>query len=144
MYIKYKNHLSSSKVNSLLERFDMSFEEPLHNEIDFNVYSEKLSLHAHFILAYDEKELMGFIAYYINKDRRYAYIPFIAVHKEGRHRGIGHLMLSYLLQILPLEIKQISLEVKEDNNNAQAFYKREGFCVLSDFKKGKLLLNKIL
>ena len=129
-------------VNSLLERFDMSFNEPLHNEIDFNVYSEKLSLYAHFILAYDEKKLIGFVAYYINKEKRHAYIPFIAVHKEGRHRGIGHLMLSCLWQILPIEIEQVSLEVKKNNDNAQTFYIREGFFVLSDLEKGKLLLNK--
>lgn len=142
MYIECKDYLNSSAVYNLLERFDTSFDDPLHNEIDFDVYSEKLSLHAHFILAYEEGELMGFIAYYINKEKCHVYIPLIVVHKEGRHRGIGHNMLSSLWEKLPVGIEQISLEVKEANDNARNFYQREGFFVLLNTNKGKLLLNK--
>ena len=142
MFIKFKNHLSMSMVNSLLERFDTSFDKPLHDIIDINVYSEKLSLHAHFIIAYDEKEIIGFVAYYMNKEGQYAYIPLIAVHKERRRRGVGHLMLSRLWEFLPVEIDKVRLEVKEGNISAQLFYKREGFIVLSGVNNGKFLLNK--
>ena len=144
MLIKCEDSLSNTMVHAILVRFDMSFDEPLHDEIDFLVYSEKLSLHAHFILAYDDNELIGFIAYYINKEEKFAYIPFIAVHPKGRHRGIGHLMLSCLWEQLPIRISQVRLEVKGSNVYAQSFYQREGFNVLSGPCKGKFLLNKNL
>lgn len=144
MLIKCEESLSKAMVISILERFDMSFEDPLHNIIDIMMYGEKLSLHAHFILAYDDNKLVGFIAYYINKEGRYAYIPFIAVHSDGRHRRVGHMMLSYLWNIIPVDIDQVRLEVKVSNVNAQDFYHREGFYVISDENNGKLLLNKDL
>ena len=144
MIIKCEYQLNSTKVYSLLERFDTSFDEPLHEKIDFIAYSEKLSHHAHFILAYDDNKQIGFIAYYINEEGRYAYIPFIAVHPNGRHRGIGHTMFSYLWEIIPVEIDYVRLEVKVSNINAQNFYHREGFYVISNENNGKILLNKDL
>ncbi len=144
MLIKCEDSLSDTMVHSLLMRFDMSFDEPLHDEIDFIAYSKKLSLHAHFILAYNDNDLMGFISYYINEEGQFAYVPFIAVHQDCRHQGVGHLMLSYLLGKLSIEIKHVRLEVKESNAYAQMFYKREGFYVISEPNKGRILLNKDL
>ena len=141
MLIKCEDRLSKATVISILERFDMSFNDPLHNIIDFFVYGEKLSLYAHFILAYDEKELIGFIAYYINIEGGVAYVPFVAVHPKGRHRGVGHLMFSYLSGMLPVEIDQIRLEVKESNVNALNFYQREGFHILSGPREGKYMIK---
>lgn len=143
MIIKYEDSLSKVMVSSILKRFDMAFVEPLHAYIDLMSYGDKLSANAHFILAYDGK-LIGFVAYYINKDGQFAYIPLIAVLPEGRHRGLGHLMLSYLWAKLPIEINQVRLEVRESNVHAFFFYMREGFHVLSKSCEGKSLLIRNL
>ena len=142
MIVKSENNLSTIQVYSLLNHFDTAFDLPLHDEIDCHVYSDKLSRFAQFILAYEGNELIGFIAYYINKENKFSYIPFIAVHPSWQHHGVGHQMLTYLSTKLPVEIEQIRLQVNIDNVNAQAFYNKEGFCTIPDTQNGKIMLRK--
>lgn len=44
MIIKSEDSLSNTTVRSILVQFEMSFDEPLHDEIDFLAYSEKWCL----------------------------------------------------------------------------------------------------
>lgn len=135
--------LSQSEVLSLLERFDDSSDIPLHKGLDFISYSKKLSQYAYFVIATENNQQIGFIAYYINDENQFAYIPQIVVHKTARHNGVGHSMFNELYCSLTRSIEYIKLEVLKSNNVARNFYQREGFISIED-RKERILLTKIL
>ncbi len=143
MEIRIGVKLSKEEVLNLLAYFDDSSDIPLHEGLNFNTYSEKLSQNAYFVLAIENDKQLGFIAYYLNEEKRYLYIPQIVVHKLGRHKGIGHLMLSELFTLYKKKFLEIRLEVLTINNNARKFYQREGFRELQ-FNKQRILLAKEL
>lgn len=127
MELKVGVKLSKDEVYDLLSYFDDSSDIPLHEGLDFDSYSEKLSKFSYFILAFDGDQLLGFLSYYLNEEGKFIYIPQIVVHKIGRHKGVGHLMLNLLESKYSKSFKCINLEVLNDNLNAKAFYNREGF-----------------
>ena len=135
--------LSQSEVLSLLERFDDSSDEPLHESLDFIKYSKKLSQYAYFVLATEKKQQIGFIAYYLNDENHFAYVPQVVVHRNARHRGLGHTMFNILCDSLSTDIECIKLEVLKSNIYARNFYQREGF-IESEDRYERLLLHKIL
>ena len=138
--------LTSSEVLSLLQFFDDSSDRPLHEGLNFSSYSEKLSRHALFVLAKDGDELKGFIAYYLNEEGHFVYIPQIVVHKNARHSGLGHMMMTELIESVALlngKYTQIQLEVLNENDNARNFYSREGFDAVEDRKERLLLISSI-
>lgn len=135
--------LSQSEVLSLLEYFDDSSDEPLHESLDFYQYSKKLSLYAYFVVATEDNQQIGFIAYYLNDENHFAYIPQVVVHKSARHKGVGHSMFMVLYECIRNKFLTLKLEVLKSNINARAFYEREGFGEISDHNE-RLLLEKKL
>lgn len=135
--------LCKEQVLVLLSYFDNSSDHPLHEGLDFDSYSEKLSKFAYFVIASDDSSRLGFIAYYLNEDGRFVYIPQIVVHKDGRHKGIGHKMLQALKERYSDSFANIRLEVLKDNMNAKKFYEREGFTFEEDRAERLLLACKI-
>jgi len=132
--------LCEESVHDLLERFDTAFSPSLHEGIDFDLYSKKLSENAYFILTEQDSQLIGFVAYYKNLEGKFLYVPFTAVHPDGRHKHIGHKMFTQLKDHLNNQYLQIKLEVLKNNVYARSFYEREGF-VISEDRNEKLLLK---
>ncbi len=141
MEFKIGVRLSQEEVMRLLNHFDDSFDIPLHEGLDFISYSEKLSMYAYFVLVIEKEKLLGFIAYYLNDVKKFVYTPLIVVHKDGRHRGVGHLMLDVLCSQYAGLYESVNLDVLKNNMNARRFYEREGFKVIEDHNE-RLLLNK--
>ena len=107
--------LSKEEVIDLLEYFDDSSDRPLHEGLDFDAYSDKLSKYAYFTLAYLKNLCVGFIAYYLNDEGRFVYVPQVVVHKCGRHQGVGHLMFIELYAKCANKYRTVELEVLKDN-----------------------------
>ncbi len=141
--IKTGIRLAKEDVLDLLNYFDDSSDHPLHDGLDFEIYSDKLSTYAYFIVAYLDEKCVGFIAYYLNEEGRFAYIPQTVVHKDGRHRGVGHTMFEALYKSIMGEYLTIRLEVLKSNTNARNFYTREGFVAIEDHNERLLLENKL-
>lgn len=143
MEIRSGVKLSQIEVLSLLEHFDSSSVVPLHEGLDFKTYSQKLSQYAYFVLASEMNKQMGFIAYYINEDNHFVYIPQIVVHKDARHKGLGHSMINVLCDSIGEDMKFIKLEVLKSNFYARDFYQREGFEEVEDHDDRLLLKRKL-
>lgn len=141
MNIQINVHLMQEDVFALLSYFDESFDIPLHEGLNFAEYSIKLSRFAHFVLAYDQDVLIGFIAYYLNEEGSFAYVPFTAVRPEWWRKGVGHLMFSCLYDYISGKYSCIKLEVLKTNISARGFYKKEGFDISED-RNEKLLMSK--
>lgn len=132
MEIKIGIKLSRQEVFDLLTYFDDSSDHPLHEGLDLDSYSEKLSRFAYFVFAIENDQYAGFAAYYLNDESQFVYIPQIVVHKNGRHKGVGHMMLNALSAQYAPSYRSIDLEVLVENLNARAFYEREGFVVCGE------------
>ena len=143
MIIETNKKLDQAEVLSLLNYYDDSSDSPLHEGLDFNAYSKKLSDFAYFIIATENNHQIGFIAYYLNEEGRFAYVPQVVVHKDGRHKGLGHAMFDALYNINKKYYKSIRLEVLKSNVNARRFYAREGFEETEDHNE-RILLEKVL
>ena len=141
MTIDIDSRLSNEQVYSLLLDFDEAFDPALHTEVDLLKYSQKLSSNAYFILAKDEEQIIGFIAYYINIERNYCYIPLLAISKHMRGIGLGQALIKALESQLNYIIPEIYLEVNKTNNIALRLYLKENFNIVED-RGIKLLLKK--
>ena len=133
-------------VLRILLQFDGVFTPPLHDNLDFEQYSEKLSQHAHFILVEQKghsiNHLCGFVAYYLNCNTRIIYIPLIAVAENSQTMGVGRKMLDKLIRNNP-ECAALELEVKKGNDRAFHFYIKYGFQITED-KGNSYLMTKYL
>ena len=135
--------MNGGQVMELLNYFDNSSDIPLHNSLDFEKYSVKLSENAYFIIASEKSRIAGFMAYYYNEVGGFIYIPQIVVHNDYQHRGIGHAMFLEIYNCLSEKYKFILLEVLKTNRIARAFYEKEGFVEKED-RGDKFLLEKCI
>lgn len=142
MKIQSAVRLTEVEVKRLLDHFDDSSDTPLHEGLDFISYSEKLSKNAHFILILENDKMMAFLAYYLNDENHFAYVPQVVVHREGRHKGLGHKMFAALEESLDSNYDTIQLEVLKSNRNARKFYEREGFTDKEERNERILLVKR--
>jgi len=145
MDLKLGIRLSKEDVYTLLTYFDYSSSEPLHESLDFYSYKDKLSENAFFILATESSQWIGFIAYYLNDEEKYIYVPQVVVVEGFKHKGVGHKMFNALYSHYwdCAKYETIRLEVLKDNIIGRKFYKKEGFVEVEDRGK-RLLLSKEL
>lgn len=142
--MEYKcQKLNSKDVLALLVKAENSFTPPLSHNIPYSLkeYAERLSGNAFFILCVDHEETLGFTAYYINTEGKFAYIPQIWVSDKYQRKGIGATMINKMIELLPSNIDSIRLEVRKNNEKAYSFYAKSNFVVLAE-KNGKLLMGK--
>ena len=111
--------------------------------MDFNQYSKKLSQYAYFVLATENNKQIGFVAYYLNDENHFVYIPQVVVHKSARHKRVGHSMFMDLYKCIRINFLTLKLEVLKSNINARSFYEREGFVEICEHNE-RLLLEKKL
>lgn len=143
MKIQTNVRLTEVEVNYLLNYFDDSSDIPLHKGLDIVSYSKKLSRYARFILISENGKMMAFLAYYLNEEGHFTYIPQVVVHREGRHSGLGHKIFAALQESLNGNYDTIKLEVLKSNHNARKFYEREGFVHKEDHNERVLLVKRI-
>lgn len=136
--------LDYAAVLALLNKCENSFEPPLSQNIPYTIsdYAKKLSEYAWFILCVEDDEIIGFTAYYLNEEGRFAYIPQIWVSDKHQRKGIGGSMLEMLIKEAPSFVNSIRLEVRKNNTKAVSFYGKLGFALIEE-KENKYLLEKI-
>ena len=93
-------------------------------------YEESLKNPAYDILvAKSENEILGFVSMYAAVDE--GYICNIAVRKAAQNQGIGTRLITKTMELSKAKnLKFLSLEVRESNVNAIAFYEKLGFANL--------------
>lgn len=111
--------------------------------IDLLEHTIKLRQNACTIEAWNEEELCGLCACYMNNyDTKVAYITHIEVHPEYKHQGLGSkIMDATIAEAKSKGFNRIQLEVHKDNGVALLFYERFGFCNVED-RGEKYLMSK--
>ena len=89
--------------------------------------SEMKNKLAKYIVAEDEDgKIIGYIGVWYIIDE--AHINNVAVHKESRGKGVGNMLMEYLIKRCEEDsISSITLEVRRSNEIAQNLYKKYGF-----------------
>ena len=115
-----------------LEEKDYSFVNNLLNT--FNYKLDKKSLNNDFlkVLVYEEKVIKGILVYQYLYDR--IEIDYIIVDNNYRNLGIASNLLKYMEQ-KHTNINNITLEVRESNQEAINLYLKNGFKEVTKRKK---------
>lgn len=125
-----KLHLRKARIEDMasieiIER--ESFPDPWNQE----TFLEALAFYpSTCFIAEDDGRIAGFIAAGIENTgvEQYGHIMNLAVSPEYRHRGIGSMLVRQIEQACMLEgATAVSLEVRETNTIARAFYHRLGY-----------------
>ncbi len=101
----------------------------LGNRVNIRDYLKKISEFAYCICAIKDDEVCGFAAMYNNDiESGTAYITLIGVDGRYRNMYIGSQLLEYLQKEALLKgMKQMKLEVNNNNSIAITFYTKHGF-----------------
>lgn len=110
------------EIEAVVRAFDGVFMPPLSQRVDLHSYAEKLAQNANWILVYEEGDLVGHCAAYMNRGSC-AYISSIAVRPGMQGRGIGGILWEYLEQEARGKgICRIELKVAKANLTGIQFY----------------------
>lgn len=137
--------INKEEVLDLLIKCSNSFNPPLSQNIPYTLeeYATKLSTYASFIVCRNLGSIVGFLAYYVNIDGLFAYIPQIWVSDEHQRQGIGSSLIKVLIRNLPQEIHSIRLEVRRANNKALSFYLKSNYHLIEEHD-GKCLMELLI
>ncbi len=98
-FIRYENDSSiAPDVLHVLKSVNEEFVPHLNTWVDLDAYSKKVSSKAVCWLAYDDSEVIGLAACYVNQAPDFSFWTMLAVRKEYRNRLVA-------LQLEPLVIK---------------------------------------
>ncbi|WP_439883032.1 GNAT family N-acetyltransferase [Pontibacter sp. MBLB2868] len=131
-------------LNLLLE-IDDNFSPPLSKLTALQDYAVKLYKNAQLILALDKNKIKGICAFYDNDlENKHAFLSLLFVNQPYQNLGIASKMMISMIDVLKSEkFKLISLKVSEQNLNAIAFYKKNGFRIMQS-NGNALLMTKTL
>lgn len=125
------------RINSIEEK-DISLHlhkvENILEGVEIATYAKKIGRLATTVEAWDENQLIGLCACYMNDvENKCGYITHIAVDKSFQGNGVGKSLLLKTEQLL-LERKfsKLSLEVHKQNSRAYCFYCKNGFSIKED------------
>lgn len=126
--VEIKECISQEEKHEVWKILDLVYDEitiPNYEE-----YKEKVCQHAQILKAVYNGIIVGFVAFYANNiETKQAYITQIIVLKEYQNKHIGHMLLTKCFDYSrDVGMKECKLEVYNDNLNAIAFYKKNGFC----------------
>jgi ribosomal protein S18 acetylase RimI-like enzyme len=121
--VTYKEILSAEQIDYMLHLFydEASLQKQLEQEHQF-------------ILAVENKEVVGFASYSLKKENDPAVYKLhkIYVHPAKQGKSIGKILLDYVIDDIK-EKKATELELNVNRyNKALSFYKKNGFEIIDD------------
>lgn len=122
---------SATEIAEHLIHCDTDFVPPLSGRVKLNDYAEKIVNKATRFEAWSGGTLVGLAAAYCNDQvKRVAYVTSISVLKAWTGKGIAASLMSRCIEhAKALGMRQISLEVAEENSPAIRLYEKSGFVV---------------
>jgi len=107
-----------------------TFNPPLSSQIEsIEKYVEKLKNNAVIFEAWDNDELIGLVAAYLNNyETKIGFITSVIVSRKYQKQGIAKILLEKTIDFAKEKgFEKIHLEVHKENKNAIGLYKTFGF-----------------
>lgn len=119
-------NLSYEKILNFCEK--IGAQHPfLFTNINLGEYVEKMSTNALFITCRHNKEIVGFLSFYMN-NAKYVYITLVGVLEQFQGKHLFKKMLCMLEALcFCQDYKEIKLEVANENEKAKKVYLKLGF-----------------
>lgn len=144
--IHLKKIKNNQEILCILNKFSNCLESLKQGGSFRKNMADKFALYAEFVLAYENDDNIGFIAYYANDNiAKTVYITMIAVSPMHRNKGVGGGMLERCIaDAIDKEMNIIKLEVGKDNFKAQKFYEKYGFVVDGETSENTFYMKKMI
>jgi ribosomal-protein-alanine N-acetyltransferase len=111
-------------INGVLKIEEEAFSLPWTR--DSFIYEMRNNLHAYYVVALDEEEIIGYCGMWLVIDE--SHITNVAVTEKVKGRGIGEALMRESIRIaLENEVVLMTLEVRVSNVIAQNLYRKLGF-----------------
>jgi len=125
------NKASEAEVAGHLKACDANFVPPLNERANINNYTRKIVSKSTRFEAWSNGELVGLVAVYCNDQKNLiAYITSVSVLKKWTGKGIATCLISRcIVHAKTSGMRQIDLEVANDNTAVIRLYKKSGFVV---------------
>lgn len=117
----------------------------LDENIDIHMYAKKIFNHGFRIEYFEDNNLCGLLACYINSENNFSFITTISVLPTFQKKGYAQILLDKLIEEckrIPT-IYRIDLEVANSNTKALAFYRKNDFKENTQKKESKILTKII-
>lgn len=121
---------TETELLKFLNEVNDDFCPPLSQKTNLNLFVEKMLANADFFYEKsDSGNITGLVAIYANDfEKKYAYIPLVAVSPSYRRLGIANKLLSAALDyVASLENKIQTIGIHTDNPVAAQLYQKLGF-----------------
>lgn len=136
----------SEQICSALIEFHECFPGLLDRVESIERYALKLSEAAFVVVMKEDGKNVGFCCYYANdKETLTGYISLIGIKKAYQRMGNGKSLLEFTAnRCRESQMTKLKLEVDADNENAIAFYKRNGFQIIRKAREESYYMEKVL
>ena len=126
--MKFERLKEKDAIYRAIQSFSTEFSS-LKSRVDLNQYSQKLAEHSYTVLLKDENRVRGIAAIYINDtENKVAFITLIGIRSQFQKFGYGSMLLQHCIEkAVEAGMKNIRLEVDNDNRKARNCYDRNGF-----------------
>lgn len=140
-----KQEYISDIKRKVMQICDESFERSICARLNFEELFNKIDKFAEFIVAYDE-DVLGYAAMYANDNEgSVAYITLIGVRPQYQGEHVGRQLLMRCCEIaLSQGMKEVKLEVRNENKKAVAFYQKNGFKIISSASEKSSYMSLVL
>lgn len=123
------NKASEAEIAEHLSRCDADFVPPLSGRVEISDYAKKIASMATRFEAWSGGTLIGLVAAYCNdQEKRIVYITSVSMLREWMGKGNSARLMSQCISHAKVSgMRQISLEVANDNLPAIRLYEKNGF-----------------
>lgn len=128
-----KNKSNNLDVYLHLQRVKSEFNPPLEITVDIYEYAKKINSKAQRIEVWNNDDLIGLIAFYINSTENLFFITNVSVEKKFQGKKIAQKLMIKVFEIAKeINHNKIILEVFNENKKAIEFYKKLNFEIKSN------------
>ena len=116
----------------------------MHDENKLREFADKYSRNAIVFVAEENKDVLGFIAFYANNlVSRNAFISSIVIRKQYQGKGVGSQLLGKAESYSKMcNMTSIALEVDRMNMKAVNLYKKKGYVFVDE--KANMMKKQII
>lgn len=135
------------EILNIMEKSAKSFyNQEINNPARLKELSEKFQNYGIFIKVCENKNIVGFAAFYCNDSKSgIAFLSMIIVNSEYRKRGVGKNLLNMvLLKCIECKMNFIELEVDKSNYEAISFYKKNNFLCVAQSSNSYIYIKNLL
>lgn len=134
---------SEEAIYQHLMACDEYFKPALSKKVAIGEYSKKIFEKAITFEAWHDAILSGMVAVYFNEANQFAFITNVSVMRDAVKAGIASQLMKMCIEYsFATHIKEITLEVNSQNNNAIELYKKFNFSYTGT--KGDEIVMKLI